>query len=112
MKVLTKLLQNNIPVAFLSVAPTAQAVEIVKDFREQGLNVVILLVVDNTSSPANLDFDVVHVKDAAKLYPQPEYVWVTTSIEANFAKKFMNGCKIIMPASIRKKVPNKFTKYL
>lgn len=43
------------------------------------------------------------MKDAAQIYPKPEYVWVTGSIEANFAKKFMDGCKILMPAAIRGK---------
>lgn len=86
-KVLTKIVENKIPVAFLSVAPIAQAVDVVNDFRAQGLNIATLIVIDTDSPRANLDFDVFHVSQAAKLYPQLEYVWVTNSIEANFCKK-------------------------
>ena len=42
---------------------------------------------------------------AAQIYPQPEYVFVFGSVEANFAKNFMSGYKIINPASIRGKSP-------
>ena len=48
--VLDKILQKKIPVAFLSVAPIAQAVETVKNFRAQGLNIANLVVTDNPQS--------------------------------------------------------------
>ena len=37
----------------------------------------------------------------AQIYPKPEYVWTLENISANLARKFMSGCKIILPAQIR-----------
>jgi len=45
--IMNKIVTKKIPVAFLSVAPTAQAVAIVQNLRRQGLNVTNLFVVDN-----------------------------------------------------------------
>ena len=100
--VANRIVTRKIPVAFLSVAPIAQAVEITKNIRAQGLNVMQLITVDNPPrQPA--DFDIVNLKDAAQIYPQPEYVWVAESMGANLARTVMGGCKIIFPASIRGK---------
>ena len=101
---LTKMLNKKIPVAFLSLASLNQAVETVKDFRAQGLNITNLLTIDDSPfDRMNLDFNIVHINNAAKIYPRPEYVWVTDTIDTNFAKKFMGDCKIIMPILIRGK---------
>ena len=41
------------------------------------------------------------MRDAAQIYPQPEYVFVSNSAEFKFAKKFLWNVKIVEPASIR-----------
>lgn len=105
MEVLTKIVTRKIPVAVLSLAPINQAVDTTNDFRDKGLNVTNLIVVDTPPAAPNLDFDVIHVSQAAKIYPRPEYVWVMRNIEASFAKAFMSDCKIIKPAQIRGKDP-------
>ncbi len=52
--VANKIVTRKIPVAFLSVAPIAQVVEITKNIRAQGLNVMQLITVDNALPPVNL----------------------------------------------------------
>ena len=49
--VLDKILRKKIPVAFMSLAPIAQAVDSAKDFRAQGLNINNLVVLDNNPPP-------------------------------------------------------------
>ena len=94
--VMNRIVTQQIPVAFLSVAPIAQAVETVKNFRAQGLNISLLIVADNTPPPADLDFNVVHVTDAAKFYPQPEYVFVfTADSDARLAIKYFPASKVL-----------------
>ena len=46
--VMNRIASNKLPVAFLSLAPIAQAVEITNNFRTQGLNVTNLITIDNT----------------------------------------------------------------
>ncbi|MBE8950544.1 MAG: hypothetical protein SR3Q1_08095 [Quinella sp. 3Q1] len=46
--VMNKFVEKKFPVAFLSMEPIAQAVETVKNFRVQGLNITNLVVVDST----------------------------------------------------------------
>ena len=46
--VLSKILSEKIPVTFLLAEPIAQAVEIVKNFRAQGLDITTLIVNDST----------------------------------------------------------------
>ena len=101
---LTKMFEKKIPVAFLSISSLNQAVETAEDFRAQGLNVTNLLTIDDSPfDRRNLDFNIVNVNNAAKIYPRPEYVWVTDNRSTNFAKKFMGDCKIVMPILIRRK---------
>lgn len=45
---MNKFVEKKFPVAFLSMEPIAQAVETVKNFRVQGLNITNLVVVDST----------------------------------------------------------------
>ena len=45
--------------------------------------------------PVNLDFNVVHVSQAAQIYPQPEYVFVFSDIEARFALKNFSASKVL-----------------
>lgn len=99
MKIFSKILDEKIPVAFLSAAPILQAVENAKELRDQGLNVTNLVVVDATPS-VNVDFNVVHVLNAAKIYPQPEYVFVMEEAGANIAVNFFGNSKIIMSHNV------------
>ena len=99
--VTNKILSKKIPVAFMSVESITQAVEHAKDFRKQGLNVTTLFVIDSAPPPANLEFNVVHISNSAKIFPQPEYVFVMDFQSPMFVKKFMGDRKIIFPYSIR-----------
>ena len=96
-----KLVRHKVPVAFLSLSSIEKALELVLNFREQGLNITRLFALDTENLPANLDFEVVYVKQAAQIFPQPEYVFVTDQLSAAVAMKFMRGSKIIFPADIR-----------
>ena len=90
MKVLTKIVENNIPVAFLSVAPIAQTINIVNDLRAQGLNIAALITVDNNPPP-----DIVHVKKAGYIYPQPEYIFTNDLVAARVALKNFSTSKVL-----------------
>ena len=50
--VLGKILSEKIPVTFLLAEPITQAVEIVKNFRAQGLDITTLIVTDSTPPPS------------------------------------------------------------
>ena len=45
--VMNKIVAEKIPVAFLSVAPLEQAVELVKNLRKQNLNITNLITLSN-----------------------------------------------------------------
>ena len=49
--VMNRIGARKIPVAFLSIAPINQAVEITKNLRAQGLNITRLFVIDNNPPP-------------------------------------------------------------
>ena len=51
--VMDKITALKIPVAFLSTAPIDQAVDLVKNLRNQGMNITNLLVNDTTPPPVN-----------------------------------------------------------
>ena len=93
--VLKKILDEKIPVAYLTLAPTAQAVETVRNFRDQGLNITNLVVTDSAPAPLDIDFDIFHVSDAAKIFPKPKYVFVWDEIEAAGALKYFPNCEAI-----------------
>ena len=52
--VMEKIVRHKIPVALLSLAPIAQAVEFAKNFRAQGLNISRLIVIDTTPPRSTL----------------------------------------------------------
>ena len=52
--VANKIATKKFPVAFMSIAPIAQAVEIVKNLRAQGLNITNLFTIDSTPPPLYL----------------------------------------------------------
>ena len=95
-KVLKNIIENKIPVAFLSSNPLAQAVEIAKNFRAQALNIKTLIVVDLKSPPpVNLDFEIVNVNAIDKFYPKPEYIFVMGNKDLKFAEQAVPNAKII-----------------
>lgn len=89
-----KLLASQMPVAFLLTAPIAQSIDTVREFRAQGLNVTTLITVDNPRH--DLDIEIFHVNDAARMYPQPEYIFVTELIEARVALKYFPASKVLV----------------
>ena len=93
--VANKLGTKKIPVAFMSLAPVTQAVEIVINLRSQGLNITNLFVLDSTPPPLNLNFNVIHLSYAAEIYPQPEYIFAVDLIAARIAIKNFPASKVI-----------------
>lgn len=93
--VMNKIATQKIPVVFLSVAPIDQTVEIVNNLRAQGLNVIILFTLDTTPTPDDMEFDVVHLSDATRIFPQPEYIFVVDFIDARVAIKNFPTSKVI-----------------
>lgn len=95
MKVLAQLVTKKIPVAFLSTLQLPDAVETVKEFRAQGLNVAQLITTE--TSRAEDDFDIVNFRDVDKIYPQAEYVFTNDNaeIDARVALKFFPNTKVL-----------------
>ncbi len=93
--VLKKILSKKIPVAFISAASISQAVETTKTFRAQGLNVTTLFVVDRAPAPACLAFDIIHVKDAANFFSQPEYIFANDLTAAGVALEKFPASKLL-----------------
>lgn len=94
--VMGKILQENLPVAFMSLASTAQAVETVKNFRAQGLNIIALFVRENDFYPAPAEFEIISVDDAAKIFPQPEYIIPHDLTAARVAIKNFPASKVLL----------------
>lgn len=59
-----------------------------------------------TPPPVNLDFNIVNVKDCAKISPRPERIFISSDnfpsvVEFKLAKKFFSDVKILRQARIR-----------
>ena len=93
--VMEKILSKKIPVAFMSLAPLIKALEVVKTIRAQDLNITNLFVVDSTPPPPDLEFNVVHLNDAAQIYP-PEYIFAMNNFDARVAIKNFPAAKVII----------------
>ncbi|MBR1646463.1 MAG: FkbM family methyltransferase [Selenomonadaceae bacterium] len=95
MKVLARLVKNKISVAFLSTMKISDAISTVKEFREQGLNITLLITTD--TPVAENDFEIVALDDAAKIYPQPEYILTNDikQIDARIALKNFPASKVL-----------------
>ena len=93
--VMNRIVSNKLPVAFLSLAPIAQGVEVTNNLRAQGLNVTNLITIDNTPPRTGLDFNVVHMNDVDKIYPQPEYIFTVATLDARFAIKNFPASKVL-----------------
>ena len=93
MKVLTEVVTNKIPVAFLSIESTAKAVADTKKLRSQGLNVKQLIT---RFEPRNEDdFDVIALDEATKIHPQPEYIFTDGILAPRVALKNFPASKVI-----------------
>ena len=79
MKVLDNIVTNQIPVAFMSTLKISEAVDIVKDFRAQGLNINLLITTETPVTEA--DFEIVNLRDAVKIYPRPEYIFSNDALK-------------------------------
>ena len=93
--VMNKIAAEKIPVAFLSLAPIDAAVEIVKNLRGQGLNISKLITLQPPPADSELDFDIIHLSDAAKIYPRLEYVLVIDDVAARVAVKNLPNSKVL-----------------
>ena len=91
-----EIITEKISVAFFSLAPTDQAVEITKNLRDQGLNITNLFVIDNAPPRVNLDFNIGNIKAAAQVNPQPEYVFSFSDIEAAAVLKYLPSTKSLI----------------
>ena len=94
--VMNKIVAEKIPVAFLSLAPIANAIQIVQNLRGSGANVTTLITLDSAPPPdVRIDFEIVHISRVSKLQPRPEYILVTGNIEARVAIKNLPDCKTL-----------------
>ena len=93
--VMNKIVAEKIPVAFLSLAPVANAIQIVQNLRGQGANVTTLITLDSAPPHVRIDFEIVHISRVSKLQPRPEYILVTGNIEARVAIKNLPDCKTL-----------------
>lgn len=95
MKVLQKLIARRMSVAFLSTLKISDAIGTVKEFREQGLNITLLITTDKPVDEN--DFEVVTLPNAVKIYPQPEYILTNDVIEidSRVALKNFPASKVI-----------------
>lgn len=93
--VMNKIVAEKIPVAFLSLAPIDAAVDMVKNLRGQGLNISKLITLQPPPADSELDFDIIHLSDAAKIYPRLEYVLVIDDVAARVAVKNLPNSKVL-----------------
>ena len=94
--VMNKITAQKIPVAFLSTAPMDQAIETAKNFRDQGINIATLLVNNAMPPPSQLsELNIVHLSDAAQIYPQPEYILANSHIDTRVALKIFPVDKVV-----------------
>lgn len=94
--VIERIVLKKIPVAFLSISPVNESVEIVKKLRSQGLNITNLITFNATPPPTQSGFDVVHVSNAVKNQIQPEYIFALTDFEVAAALKYFPNAKSII----------------
>ena len=94
-KVLKKIITGKIPVAFLSTTKIVDALETVKEFRKEGLNINLFITADIPRNES--DFEIVNLYDAVKRNLHPEYIFVNdvTEIDARIALKNFPTSKVI-----------------
>ena len=92
--VMNKIAAEKIPAAFFSLNP-GFAIEQVKGFRRQGLNIVTLIIPDTPREDSDTDFEIVGLGEFAKRHLKPEYVFATGIDDTRIAIKNFSGCKIL-----------------
>ena len=97
---MNKIVAEKIPVAFLSLDPINNAIQIVQNLRGQGANVTTLITLDSAPPPdVRIDFEIVHISRVSKLQPRPEYVLVSEDVGRNptsrLAIKLFSNSKVI-----------------
>ena len=96
--VISRIVAEKIPVAFLSIAPLENSIANIKNLRAQGLNVTNLI---STAPPPVFqnDFTITPLDKISKIHPRPEFIFVENAIDARVAKKFLPETKILFPAA-------------
>ncbi|MBR5913565.1 MAG: FkbM family methyltransferase [Selenomonadaceae bacterium] len=94
--VMNKIAAEQIPIAFLSLEPVADAIQIVNNLRENGANVTTLITLYNSvSQKLKINFNIVHIDKVSTMHPRPEYIFVTSFLEARVAIKNLPYCKTL-----------------
>lgn len=93
--VLNNLQVGKIPATYVSFATFADAVEAVKNFRAQGLNITALISNQVPKEILPLDFAVFGLRDIAKIQPRPEYIFADDKISSAYATKIFSKSKVI-----------------
>ena len=91
-----KLIDQKIPVATISINPTA--VEETKAFRAQGFNVTTHLVINNPPpnfQTDNLDFNVVQISKARDMSLPIEYIFAPGDVHCGIAQKYFPSAQIL-----------------
>ncbi|MBR4152926.1 MAG: FkbM family methyltransferase [Selenomonadaceae bacterium] len=98
LKVKNNLINENIPVTFLSLDNTTKSTEIVKKFRTQNWNIKTLVVASDIPPESDLDFDVFTTNEVTKIphTSRHEYVLVTNFLAARVAKKLLPSSKALL----------------
>lgn len=92
--VVNEILAKKIPVAYLSIAPIDQAIEKAKNFCNEGLNITTIVVKDIPPDITS-DFNIVHLSQAAQIYPQPEYIFTSSEMDSRVAIKNFPASKVL-----------------
>ncbi|MBR6713392.1 MAG: FkbM family methyltransferase [Selenomonadaceae bacterium] len=88
-----KLVDNKIPFAFLSRNPTDKIIAAMNDLRAHKLNISSLIII--SPPPVNLDINVIQLKEAVQIYPQPEYIFTADIIDSRLALKNFPASKVV-----------------
>lgn len=111
--VMNKIITEKIPIAFLTIIPNTNSVEIVKELRNQGLNIQKLIVNTPPLTVAeDLEFKIVGLNDVDKIQPKFEYILVINNLDARVAIKRMPKCKVLSIDRSSNDVPFTSTEYI
>ncbi|MBQ9441520.1 MAG: FkbM family methyltransferase [Selenomonadaceae bacterium] len=96
-----KLIDEKIPVAFLSVEPFEKAVEQMHEylFQSNVTNLITATPPPHVSSEFQIDCAVTDLKDVSKIHPRPEYILTLNSLSARVAAKYLPNCKTLVLCS-------------
>ena len=95
--VMSKIITEKIPVAFLSISPIQNAIAIVENLRSQGLNITNLISL--TPPPSEMaserHFKIIPLDNVSKIHPRHEYILVVNNIDARVAVKNFPNIKVL-----------------